>query len=217
MPISKVLLGLAALFFLIVVGLCGWLFLYAGDLPDFGHLSEFAPRQTHLATDPCLNAPSLVLQFDRIGQPFQDAFASAEPSISLPDQIARTLMCNQHKGMARYHLDVLRLSWHIRRRFSKQELFTIYVNRAYFGPGTVGIQNASEHFFQKDAAALSTEEAALLAGLIRSPARFSPFAHPEEALQRRNKILEIMAAQGKLSATEAAKAIGTPITTRHQQ
>jgi Transglycosylase len=217
MLLYKILLGLAVLFLFAVTGLCGWLFLYTGDLPDVGHLSEFAPTQTHLATDTCLAGTSFVVPFDRIGKRFRDAFASAEPSLSLPDQIARTLMCDRPERMARYQLNVLRLSWHIRRHFSKQELFTIYVNRAYFGPGTTGIQNASEHLFGKDASNLTVGEAALLAGLLRSPARFNPSTHPEDAQQRRNEILEAMATQGKLSATEAVRAKGTPIITGHQQ
>src|SRR5260370_41090533 len=80
----------------------------------------------------------------------------------------RSLMCNRVEGAARYQVDVLRLSWHIRRRFSEQQLFTIYANRAYFGPGATGVENASDHFFQKGANALRVEEAALLAARLRS-------------------------------------------------
>jgi hypothetical protein len=76
------------------------------------------------------------------------------------------------------------------------------------------VHNASQHFFQKDASALSTEEAALLAGLLRGPAYFSPFKHPDKALQRRNQVLKTMAAQGKLSATDVALAVAAPLTTR---
>jgi membrane peptidoglycan carboxypeptidase len=115
---------------------------------------------------------------------------------------------------ALYQLDVFRLSWHIRRRFSEQQLFTIYANRAYFGPGAMGVENASEHFFQKDTNGLSAEEAALLAGVLRSPAGFSPFTHPDRALQRRNQILEDMAARGKLNASEVSRAVASSISTR---
>jgi hypothetical protein len=210
----KVSLGLAALILTAAVGLCGWFFLYTNDLPKIEQLSEFAPTAGHLATDSCLVGLSFAVPSDRIGESFKEALASAEPGISFSDQIARTLMCNRLERPSRYQLDVLRLSWRIRRRFSEQQLSTIYANRAYFGPGAMGVENASEHFFQKDAIALSAEEAALLAGLLRGPTVFSPFKHPDRALQRRNQILENMAVRGKLNATEVARAVAAPLSTR---
>ena len=123
-------------------------------------------------------------------------------------------MCNHTGGMGRYHLNSLRLSWHIRSRFSQEQIFTIYANRAYFGSGATGVESASRQFFRKEADALNTEEAALLAGLLRAPEYFSPYKRPEKALQRRNQVLEAMAAQGKLSAIEAARAEATPIATQ---
>jgi hypothetical protein len=210
----RVLLGLAALVFIAVFGFCGWLLFSTGDLPKTDQLSEFAPKSGHLATDSCLAGLSFAIPFDQIGKPFQDALTSAEPSISYSDQIARTLMCDRLERSARYQLDLFRLSLHIRRRFSEQELLTIYANRAYFGPAAIGVYNASQHFFQKNVKTLSVEEAALLAGLLTGPAIFSPFKHPERALQRRNQILEAMAGQGKLSATEFARAVAAPISTQ---
>jgi membrane peptidoglycan carboxypeptidase len=111
--------------------------------------------------------------------------------------------------MWKYHLNSFRVSWHIRRRFSEQQQFTIYANRAYFGPGVTGIEQASQRFFEKEPDALAVEEAALLAGVLRAPTRYSK--HPENALQVRNKILEAMVAQGKLEASEAARAEAAPL------
>jgi len=210
----KVSLGLAALLLIAAVLFCGWFFLYTDDLPKTDQLSEFAPTAGHFATDSCLTGLSFAIPFDRIGKPFQDALASAELGTSFSDQIARTLMCNRLERSARYQLDIFRLSWHIRRRFSEQQLLTIYVNRAYFGPAATGVDNASQHFFQRDAYTLSTEEAALLAGLLQGPDSLSPFKHPDRALQRRNQILETMAVRGKLSAAELARAVAAPIVTR---
>ncbi len=210
----KVSLGLAALVLTAAIGFFGWIFLYTDDLPKTVQLSEFVPMAADLATDSCLAGLSFAIPFDHIGKPFQDALASAEPGISFSDQIARSLMCNRVEGAARYQVDVLRLSWHIRRRFSEQQLFTIYANRAYFGPGATGVENASEHFFQKGANALRVEEAALLAGVLRRPTIFSPFRHPDRALQRRNQILEAMAVRGKLSPAKLASAVAAPIITR---
>jgi penicillin-binding protein 1A len=133
------------------------------------------------------------------------------PAASLPDRIARTSLCDRREGEGKHHLNEFRLSWHIRLHFSEQQLFTIYANRAYFGAGAIGVENASRQFFHKDADALSIEEAALIAGLLRAPNYFSPYKYPERALQRRNKVLEDMMAQGKLSASDAARAEATPL------
>jgi penicillin-binding protein 1A len=145
----------------------------------------------------------------------RNALATAElaqplPAASLPDRIAVTLLCIRETEGKRL-LNEFRLRWHIRKHFSEQQLFTIYANRAYFGSGAVGVENASRHFFRKSANALSTEEAALIAGLIRAPATHSPYKYPERALERRNKVLEGIVAQGKLSAAEAARAEATPL------
>jgi len=156
----------------------------------------------------------MAIPFDRIGKTLRDALATAEPAESLPDQIARTLMCNRRERSGRYQLNAFRLSWHIRRRFSEQQLFTIYANRAYFGSGATGVESASRLFFRKGADSLNTEEAALLAGILRAPDVFSPREHPEKALQRRNRVLEAMVAQGKLSASDAARAEATPVVTQ---
>src|SRR5262249_3745681 len=150
----------------------------------------------------------------RIGEQFRNALVAAEPPSSFADQIARTLMCTKSERSARYQMDVFRLSWHIGRRFSKEELFTIYANRAYFGPGATGIENASDHFFKKTAETLSIEEAALLAGLLRGPGMYSPFKRPDSAKQRRNEVLKEMAAKGKLTTAELTQALASPIVTR---
>ena len=202
---------MAALVLLPVVGVCGWLLVYTRDLPDFDHLSQFAPTAQSLVSDSCLDGPSTVVTFDGIGKPLRDALATAEPARPLPDRIARTLLCDRREGEGKHHLNEFRLSWDIRLHFSEQQLFTIYANRAYFGTGAIGVENASRQFFHKDADALSIEEAALIAGLLRAPNYFSPYKYPERALQRRNKVLEDMMAQGKLSASDAARAEATPL------
>lgn len=190
-------------------------FFYTGDLPQTEQLSEFAPKADgHPATDACLAGPSFVIPFERIGKPFQDALTSAEPRNTYAYEIALTLMCNKHESPAKYQLSVFRLAWHIRRRFSEQELLTIYANRAYFGPAAIGVKNASRQFFQKEVSALTSEEAALLAGVLRGPGTYSPFKHFNLALHRRNQVLETMAAHGKLSATELARAMAAPMSIR---
>ena len=207
----KLALALASIFLLSAGGVCIWLFIYTGDLPNTSQLSQFSPGARTLLTDSCLVGPSMAVPFDQIGKSFQNAFVSAEPSLSFSDQIARSLMCSQPHRAGRYHLNAFRLAWHIRRRFSEPQLFTIYANRAYFGAGVTGIEKASEKFCHKDASELNLEEAALLAGVLRGPGYLSPFKYPDRALQRRNAVLETMAARGKLDGAEEARAEATPV------
>lgn len=209
----KILLAIAALALILLVGVCSWLFVDTGDLPEFDHLSQFAPSIQSVVSDSCLAGPSTSIPFDRIGKSLQDALSTAEPASSIPQRIAMTLMCNRRERAIQYELDTIRLSWHIRMHFSEQQLFTIYVNRAYFGAGMTGVQNASKDLFHKDSEALSIDEAALIAGLLRAPGALSPRKHPERALQRRNKVLEEMVAKGKLSAGDAARLEATPLVT----
>src|SRR5262249_42599962 len=147
--VYKGLLAFVALVFLLVAGICAWLFVYAGDLPDIDHLSRFAPRAQSAVSDFCLDGVSQAIPFDHIAEMFKDAFATAEPTLSLSNQIALSLMCNRSESAGKHHLTYFRLSRHIRRRFSEQELLTIYLNRAYFGPGITGVENASKQFFRK--------------------------------------------------------------------
>jgi membrane carboxypeptidase/penicillin-binding protein len=210
----KFLLATAGLALLAVVGTVIGLYLYLGDLPDIGHLSQFAPDTQSVVSDSCLAGPSTSIPFEQIGEPLKNALAAAEPAQSLPHEIARSLMCNHSGGMGKYHLSSMWLSWKIRMHFSEQQIFTIYANRAYFGEGITGVERASEQFFHKEPDTLSTGEAALIAGILRGPGFFSPRKHPERAQQRRNSVLEKMVDQGKLSATEAAKLEATPIVIR---
>jgi hypothetical protein len=156
--LRKISLSIAALVLLPIVGICGWLFFFTGDLPDFDHLSQFAPSGQAVVLDYWLAGPSTVVTFNGIGKPLRDALTTAEPTrqfpaASLPDRIAVTLLCKR-EGEGKRHLNEFRLSWHIRMHFSEQQLFTIYANRAYFGPGANGVENASRQFFDKDADAL---------------------------------------------------------------
>jgi membrane peptidoglycan carboxypeptidase len=94
----------------------------------------------------------------------------------------------------------------LERRFTTNQLLDIYLNRAYFGPGVYGIESAAERYLAKPASQLSLAEAALLVGLIRSPSMFSPLAHPDRALARRNEVIDAMVKRGSIGWEQAGKA-----------
>ena len=95
--------------------------------------------------------------------------------------------------------------------FTKNEILTHYMNRIYFGSGLFGVETASQAYFHKRAADLSLPEAALLAGLIRSPNRMSPFRDPDGALAQRNLTLQQMEDQGFISAAQRTEAQSAPL------
>ncbi len=97
------------------------------------------------------------------------------------------------------------------RQYSRQQLFTIAVNRYYFGDELVGVQGASQYFFRQDPKDLSIAEAALLAGLVRAPHYFSPLNHPDRALTRRNEVLDAMLENHTISTEQAKDAKSRPL------
>src|SRR6185312_5045516 len=94
----------------------------------------------------------------------------------------------------------------IEHEFTKEQILELYVNRIYFGSGCYGIQTASQAYFGKDASKLDLSEAALLAGLIRSPNRFSPLKNPEGARIQRDTVIDRMLELRKISAAQAEQA-----------
>lgn len=104
----------------------------------------------------------------------------------------------------------------VEEHYSKTEILEMYLNRVYFGAGFYGIQAAAKGYFGKEVKELSTEEAATLCGIIKSPNRLSPLRHPEEAVEARNQVLDRMEAEGHLTEADAAKLKARPMITAPQ-
>ncbi len=129
---------------------------------------------------------------------------------TLTMQLARNLFLSPDRSFYRKVQEVL-LAIQIERRFTKPQIFTLYANQIFLGHGAYGFEAASEYYFSKPANKLKLEEAALLAGLPKAPQYYSPIAHPERALKRRNLVLNAMLEDGKITATQAAEARNKPI------
>lgn len=102
----------------------------------------------------------------------------------------------------------------IERVYTKGEILEAYLNEINFGHGWYGIETAAQNYFGKPARELILPEAALLAALPKAPTRYSPFANPENALLRRNLVLNLMAEQRYISRAVAEAAKGYPLPTR---
>lgn len=95
-------------------------------------------------------------------------------------------------------------------KYSKDEILTIYMNRAFLGAGARGFEAASQRYFGKSAAEVSPAEAAMLAGLLVAPTRFAPTNDLERSQNRAATILRLMTEQGYLSDTDRAMAMANP-------
>lgn len=124
---------------------------------------------------------------------------------TLTMQLARVSFDMQDKTLHRKLLEAM-LARRIEEHYDKQEILAHYVNRIYFGTGLYGIERAAQAHFGKPAAELNLSEAAMLAGLIRAPNRFSPFRHYDDAIGERDTVLDRMLECGFITEAEAAQA-----------
>src|SRR5882724_11081456 len=128
--------------------------------------------------------------------------SAKEGASSLTQQLARNSLPLGGRTISRKLLEAM-VALRIEHEFTKQQILELYVNRIYFGTGCYGVETASQAYFGKSASKLNLSEAALLAGLIRSPNRFSPLKNPEGAAVQRNAVLDRMVQLKKLSPEQA--------------
>src|SRR6266849_2550250 len=130
-------------------------------------------------------------------------------------QLAGNLFLDRSDRSFRRKIEEMLLAIQIERRYTKQQIFTMYANQVYLAQGNYGFAAASQFYFGKPVSELKLTEAALLAGMVKGP-KYSPLVDPKAALARRNLVLERMAEEGKISAREAADARKQPIVLRLQ-
>jgi penicillin-binding protein 1A len=129
---------------------------------------------------------------------------------TLTMQLARNLFLSSEKTYGRKIQEIF-LTLQIERRFTKQQIFTLYANQIYLGRGTYGFEAASEYYFSKHVRDLTLPEAALLAALPKGAEYYSPVRYPERALRRRNLVLQEMLNDRKISYEQALEAKSAPL------
>lgn len=128
---------------------------------------------------------------------------------SITQQVAKLLFFDNTRTLERKIKEVpaaLALEW----SFTKDEILSIYLNRAYLGAGATGFEAAAQRYFGKSAAVVTPAEAAMLAGLLRAPSRFAPTGDLARAQARAATIVEVMRQEGYLSEQQAAVALARP-------
>src|SRR5207247_1162683 len=128
---------------------------------------------------------------------------------TLTQQLAKNLFLTQERTMARKLQEVELALW-LERKHSKNEILELYLNRVYFGSGAYGVEAASQRYFDKSAKNVTVAEAAMLAGLVKSPSRLAPNRNPEGAEARAGIVLAAMAEAKFISAAQAKASIGHP-------
>src|SRR5437762_3031140 len=145
---------------------------------------------------------------------FRDVLSRSvkEGASSLTMQLARNSLPLGGRTFSRKLLEAM-VALRIEREFTKQQILERYINRIYFGAGCYGVETASQAYFGKNASKLNLSEAALLAGLIRSPNRFSPLKNPEGAAIQRDAVLDRMVDLKKITRVQAEEAKNAKIVT----
>jgi penicillin-binding protein 1A len=111
---------------------------------------------------------------------------------TITQQLAKNLFLTQERTVTRKLQEMLLALW-LERKYSKTQILELYLNRVYFGAGAYGIEQASQRYFGKSARNLTLAEAALLAGLVKSPSRLAPTRDFDAAEKRAKIVLAAMA------------------------
>jgi penicillin-binding protein 1A len=139
-----------------------------------------------------------------------------EGASTITQQLARNSFPLGGKTFNRKFLEAA-MAFRIEMEMTKEKILELYMNRIYFGSGLYGVETASQSYFGKPAADMSLSEAALLAGLIRSPNRYSPFNNLEASLRQRNVVLGRMEELELITHAEHEKALREKIAPRQRQ
>ncbi len=124
---------------------------------------------------------------------------------TITQQLARNIfLTNKYTFSRKIKEAIVALS--LERKFSKDQILELYLNKVYFGGGSYGIDAASRKFFGHGADHLSLGEAAIIAGLVKAPSNYSPTADVQAAVGRASVVLDTMVETGKISRVEAAAA-----------
>lgn len=126
---------------------------------------------------------------------------AAQGGSTITQQLARQSFLTLDKTLRR-KLQELILAARIERMYSKPQILELYLNKVYFGDGLYGVEAAARGYFGKHASELTVPEAALLAGLVKSPSSYAPTVSLERAVSRRNVVLQLMFEAGHIDRAQ---------------
>ena len=144
-----------------------------------------------------------IIQDIRVGEFVQGAS-------TITQQLARTLFLSPRKSIMRKLKEAF-LSFQIERRYTKDEILELYLNQVYFGSGAYGVEAAAQTFFGKPVGNLTLSECALIAGMPKSPSRYSPLVNKSLATERRTVVLKQMVKNGVITQEQFIAANSSPL------
>ncbi len=136
----------------------------------------------------------------------------AQGGSTITQQYVKQAFVTDEKTLKRKVMEAM-LANRIEKRHSKDEILELYLNTIYFGHGSYGVESAARAYFGKGVEEITLPEAAMIAGVIKSPGRYSPYLDPEAAKRRRDTVLGQMLDQGYITASEHEEAVTSPIKT----
>lgn len=128
---------------------------------------------------------------------------------TITQQVAKRVFFSELPTIER-KLKEIPMSFAMEMKYTKDEILTIYLNRAYLGAGSYGFEAASQRYFAKSARNIGVPEAAMLAGLLKAPSRYAPTRNMERAQGRANLIIGLMENQGYITKGQAVSAKNNP-------
>jgi len=126
---------------------------------------------------------------------------------TLTQQLAKNLFLTPEKSIRRKIQEAMLALW-LERRFTKNQILAAYLNRVYLGAGAYGVDAAARVYFGKSASEVTLREAAIIAGLLKAPSRYSPSSNPDEAETRARVVLSAMVDGGFITDAERSSAAG---------
>ncbi len=129
---------------------------------------------------------------------------------TITQQLARNLFLTLDQTPRRKAQELILAVW-LEMKFSKKQILALYLNRVYFGAGAYGIEAAAQRYFNKPASRLTLGEAALLAGMMKGPSRYSPVSATERAARRATIVLDEMVRTRAITKDERAEAFRNPV------
>ncbi|WP_210208531.1 PBP1A family penicillin-binding protein, partial [Rhodoplanes roseus] len=133
----------------------------------------------------------------------------AQGGSSITQQLAKNLFLRPERTIMRKLEEVMLALW-LEQKFSKREILELYLNRVYFGSGAYGVEGAAQRYFGKSAREVSVGEAALLAGLVKSPSKLAPTRNYDGAERRSQLVLGAMAEEGMVPDATIKAALADP-------
>jgi penicillin-binding protein 1A len=131
---------------------------------------------------------------------------------TITQQLAKNLFLSRNRDLMRKLQEIMLALW-LEHKFTKTEILELYLNRVYFGAGAYGVEAAAQRYFGKSARDVTLSEAALLAGLVKSPSRLAPTKNYDGAERRAQRVLAAMSEAGllKKDVAQAAMVLGPTI------